>query len=72
MLKEQLQKVAEHLQEVQAQNDVFVEQGRRAYRMGFEKRANPLNLPSHRVLWERGYDLELSKFTAMMQRWKSL
>ena len=52
--------------------NAIIEQGRRAFRMGFEKRANPLNLPSHRVLWERGYDLELSKFTAMMQRWKSL
>jgi hypothetical protein len=52
--------------------DAIVEQGRRAYRAGFEKRANPLNLPSHRTLWERGYDLEQEKFTAMLQRWKNL
>lgn len=52
--------------------DAIVKQGRLAYRMGFEKRANPINLPSHRNLWDRGYDLEQSDFTAMMQRWKSL
>lgn len=52
--------------------DAIIEQGRRAYRAGFEKRNNPLNLPSHRVLWERGYDLELEKFSAMVQRWKNL
>jgi len=71
MLVEQLQKVSQHLKTVQAQNDVFVEQGRRAYRMGFEKRANPLNLPTQRVLWERGYDLEQQKFSEMLTRWKS-
>jgi hypothetical protein len=51
--------------------NTVVEQGRRAYRMGIEKRANPLNPPSHRVLWERGYDLELERFNGMLQRWKT-
>ena len=50
--------------------DTIIEQGRRAYRAGFEKRANPLNTPTHRVLWERGYDLEQKKFSEMLDRWK--
>jgi len=71
MLVEQLKEVAKHLKNVQAQNEVFIDRGRRAYRMGFEKRANPLNLPTERVLWERGYDLEQQKFNEMLNRWKS-
>lgn len=70
MFKDQLREVAQHLKDVQAQNDVFVEQGRRAYRAGFEKRANPLNLPTQRNLWDRGYDLEQKKFNEMLDRWK--
>lgn len=52
--------------------DAIIEQGRRAYRAGFEKRNNPLNLPSHRTLWERGYELEEKKFNEMLYRWKNL
>lgn len=70
MLEEQLKKVSQRIQTVQAQNEVIVDQGRRAYRAGFEKRANPLNQPTHRVLWERGYDLEQKKFSEMLDRWK--
>jgi hypothetical protein len=70
MLEQQLQKVSQHLKDVQAQNEVFIDQGRRAYRAGFEKRNNPLNPPSQRVLWDRGYDLEQKKFSEMLDRWK--
>ena len=49
----------------------YLDQGRRAYKMGIEDRNNPVNSPSGRVLWQRGYDLEREKFQTMLQRWKS-
>lgn len=72
MLEEQLKQVALRLQDAQVERDMIIDKGRRAYRMGYEKRANPLNSPTHRVLWDRGYDLELESFQSMLQRWKSL
>jgi len=71
MLEEQLKQVSLRIQDAQAERDKVIDRGRRAYRMGFEKRANPLNQPSERALWERGYELEEKKFNEMTQRWKS-
>lgn len=51
--------------------DVFAK-GRRAYRLGIEKRNNPENSPSARTLWERGWEQERESFAAMLQRWKTL
>ena len=59
------------LEKGRREEDLIIDQGRRAYRMGIEKRANPLNVPSARTLWERGWDLEQIKFEGMLRRWKA-
>jgi len=55
----------------QIERDRIIGLGRRAYRMGIEKRDNPLNSPSDRKLWENGYDLERESFATMLTRWKA-
>jgi len=65
-----LLEVKERIDAAQVARDKVITQGRRAYRMGIEKRDNPLNTPSDRKLWEHGFDLERESFGTMLTRWK--
>lgn len=62
MLNEQLAGYKTSMQAAQAERDKIIDQGRRAFKMMIERRDNPLNSPSARALWEKGYDLEREKW----------
>ncbi len=65
-----LLEVKERLDAAQVERDKVIERGRRAFRLGIEKRDNPVNTPSERKLWENGYDLEREKFAGLQARMK--
>ncbi len=48
--------------------DEFVDEGRRAYRLGIEERDCPKTEDRSRKLWLEGYRKERDKFTQLLQR----
>ena len=46
------------------------EQGRSAYRAGFQHSANPLRTDFARQCWDRGYREEEEKFTRLLKKWR--
>lgn len=67
-----LEQVKANLQREAVVNDAIAAKGKLAYRMGIERRNNPENAPTPRVIWERGWDAAKVEFEAMQQRWKNL
>lgn len=48
--------------------DDIIQQGRRAYHMGIELRANPHGRQLERELWQKGWENARDKWTALLKR----